>query len=461
MWYHRFVTDFLTLAYVVGSRTKAPFSTLYQTRLSRMHHALAELTDETGRIPNIGDCDQGRAVEMTSTARADAWPTLSTGAFLLDVGVSKRRPLVPDEETCWMLGSELIEGRRRHLRRGVARRSQLSVGGNGWATISWRRPVRTELLFDTGPQGLARVAPHGHADALSFCLRVNGHDVVVDAGTYAYNLEKRWRDFFRGTRAHNTVLVDGVGQAQPSFPFRWRRPADAKVERVIGGEPFAYIRGSHNGYERLPDPVTHKRHVLAVRASCFVIVDELVAKARHRYESLVHFPPASHLELQKNVLRAQVADEASVLLVPLGPGASQLLVGENEPIHGWYSPSYGIKLPCPVFALEWQTQGRSIQGMVLVPSDIATGPSAEVSEVSLDVVQIQAGECGITVGMRAGEPGDWAVDGCRTDGDVIVVRRRHAALSAAAVNASYLEAGEDRLAYSNARPFVELVSSRH
>lgn len=64
--YHRSVTDFFTLAYAMGSRTGAPFSASYRRRPLGMHRALAECTDETGRIPSIADCDQGRAYEMTS-----------------------------------------------------------------------------------------------------------------------------------------------------------------------------------------------------------------------------------------------------------------------------------------------------------------------------------------------------------------------------------------------------------
>ena len=59
---------------------------------------------------------------------------------------------------------------------------------------------------------------HAHADALSFQLWADGRPVVVDPGMPTYDAGAE-RDWFRGTRAHSTVAIDG-DQFEPWGAFR-------------------------------------------------------------------------------------------------------------------------------------------------------------------------------------------------------------------------------------------------
>ena len=75
----------------------------------------------------------------------------------------------------------------------------------GYAVL---RTPRVWLAFDCGPPSPPYLPAHAHADALSFQLWVDGRAVVVDPGTFTYEPGAE-RDWFRGTRAHSTVAVDG------------------------------------------------------------------------------------------------------------------------------------------------------------------------------------------------------------------------------------------------------------
>lgn len=75
----------------------------------------------------------------------------------------------------------------------------------GYAVV---RTPRVWLAFDCGPPSPPYLPAHAHADALSFQLWVDGRPVVVDPGTFTYEPGAE-RDWFRGTRAHSTVAVDG------------------------------------------------------------------------------------------------------------------------------------------------------------------------------------------------------------------------------------------------------------
>ena len=62
-------------------------------------------------------------------------------------------------------------------------------------------------------------------------------ELLVDPGTYCYHGEPEWRSYFRSTRAHNTIEVDGVDQAVEAGPFMWSTHADAVVDRTETGPP--------------------------------------------------------------------------------------------------------------------------------------------------------------------------------------------------------------------------------
>lgn len=69
-----------------------------------------------------------------------------------------------------------------------------------------------KLVMDAGEIAPVHMPGHGHCDALSFELSLNGHPLFVNSGTGQYQGE--YRAFFRSTRAHNTVVIDGQEQSQ-------------------------------------------------------------------------------------------------------------------------------------------------------------------------------------------------------------------------------------------------------
>src|SRR5690606_21836815 len=169
-----------------------------------------------------------------------------------------------------------------------------------------------QAVFDAGPLGFLSIAAHGHADCLSMTLSVAGRAQLVDPGTYVYHAEPEWRDYFRGTAAHNTVRVDGVDQSRIGGQFLWLEKAEAKVDRFESTAHHDEIVASHDGYERLPDPVRHERRVrYCKRTDVFEVVDRLVCAREHVVERYWHFAETCRVALDAS---SALSDDGHVRL---------------------------------------------------------------------------------------------------------------------------------------------------
>ena len=102
--------------------------------------------------------------------------------------------------------------------------------------------------FDAAPLGYLSIAAHGHADALSIILHVDGYPFLVDPGTYAYHTHADWRKYFTSTMAHNTVSIDKGDQAMLAGPTLWLNHFDCKVITTTSNDEKDIITASHNGY---------------------------------------------------------------------------------------------------------------------------------------------------------------------------------------------------------------------
>jgi hypothetical protein len=92
-----------------------------------------------------------------------------------------------------------------------------------------------QIVADVGPFGEGS-GGHSHSDTLSILVRAGDEEVLIDPGTYTYISDPQWRNWFRGSSAHNTVRIDGLDQATPAGPFRWH---DHPRIRILGWKSSA------------------------------------------------------------------------------------------------------------------------------------------------------------------------------------------------------------------------------
>jgi hypothetical protein len=232
-----------------------------------------------------GDSDSGKVLVLAS--RYNNFKTLLNISASVTGNMDILQEDVREDEKCfWLLGpARFLELASHAGKRKVCGRHAFEDSGTYILekTLNGRR---ISVTFDCGSLGMKPMAAHGHADALSIILHVDNHPVFIDPGTYVYFIENRWRDYFRGTSAHNTVRVDGIDQSEFGGAFMAIRHAEAECTGWVEGEQ---VSGKHTGYGFLRSPVLHSRTVaFEIDNKALSITDRIESAGEHLLEQFFH-----------------------------------------------------------------------------------------------------------------------------------------------------------------------------
>lgn len=356
-WYHHAVADMMLLAGLIARAADCDFGPAYWQRLQAMLEFLASIMDAGGNVPAIGDADDGVLVRFDPGAEFDAFRSLlATGALLFERSEFALKAGTLDDKTRWLLGDaaapRFAELQAMSAGDAAPLRREFPQGGYYVLGDAFETPQEVRIVADAGPLGYLSIAAHGHADALAFTLSAAGLPILIDPGTFAYHTERRWRDYFRGTSAHNTLRVDGQDQSVAGGNFLWLEHAVATTESFELSPGSDRMVARHHGYERLADPVRHRRSWLYQHAAKRLsITDEIECAAVHRLEWFWHFAPGCGVSLRGNAL---VAHRERVLLRLEFPEAlvCRLETASEEPPCGWYSPRLDRKQPAITAVME-------------------------------------------------------------------------------------------------------------
>jgi len=192
-------------------------------RLAAMAEFLAAVIAADGSLPFLGDDDGGRLFHPFGPRNGFARATLATSSVLLGREYFSYSGWDLEEQAIWWIGPRA---------RAVTPSAYIQVSRyfpqSGLISMRSNRTNDIRVLFDAGPFG-PWSGGHSHSDTLSLIASAGESEILIDPGTYTYVGDPAWRDYFRGSAAHNTIRVNGRDQADPAGPFRWLNKPDAVV----------------------------------------------------------------------------------------------------------------------------------------------------------------------------------------------------------------------------------------
>ncbi|MBZ0303114.1 MAG: heparinase II/III family protein [Anaerolineae bacterium] len=316
------------------------------------------------------------------------------------------------------------------------------------------------LHFD----GAAWGASHQHEDKLNFMLHAGGRLLIGDPNIYSYAWTEQTH-YFKSSRAHNVVLIDGIGQARRFNPEA-RLMTQGRNEWV-SQDGFDFVSSEYlEGFA--PDPFQsddraqwhsggpvdtrfqHRRAIFYLKPGYWILCDLLRGDDTepHTLEQLFHIAPIFDLPAAVP-LRAGVVDVTPQGIVTRDPGLSNLAIlpvdsdglsaraqkGETNPARGWY----GVMGEFPAWdvTLETQTALPARLDAVLYPLDPGSETYPAVTRLRADaqVTAFRISGAGIddTFILCEEESGPVTVDDITFEGRALLLRHQPT-LRALAVN---------------------------
>jgi len=343
--YHAFVLELCLPAIAALRRAGRPVPEGLAAPVRAMADVLGTLASDGGTLPAIGDDDDAVAVQLTSVRDDDRERLLSRLRSAAALTGADRARVVPgmDEQTAWLCGPQAESVRTAERVPGSA-----AFPAGGLVVLRRRDTAAGELraVLRAGPFGLGPIYAHAHADQLTLCVAAAGEEAVVDAGTFTYYGERRWRDYARSTAAHSTVTLDDRDQVTPAGAFLWRRRVDGVLERVELDGDTLRVTAHHDGYA----PVRHVRTV-TLGPDGLEVVDRLTGGAGEALVGLRwHMAPG---DVEAEGPRALWRGRAAALRLEVaGAGALRVVRGcESRPM-GYRSTAMNVWEPSPTLVAE-------------------------------------------------------------------------------------------------------------
>ena len=186
---------------------------------------------------------------------------------------------------------------------------------NGW------KQDATVMVVKAGPKGEWHCQP----DNGTFELWFNGRNLFPDTGAYVYAGSAevmKLRNWFRQTRVHNTLTLDGRNlETTQSVTGLWQ--PEGKEQILVMENP---------GYKGLK----HRRTVFFVDQAYFVIVDEATGNARGTVNLNYHFREGEvNVDAEKNMVTTAYEGPSNVKLQCFPEKSASLRAEE-----GWRSTAY-------------------------------------------------------------------------------------------------------------------------
>ncbi|MHC4889332.1 MAG: alginate lyase family protein [Planctomycetota bacterium] len=339
MNYHRLMLQDILWVSRLAELNDDTLSVQLMSRCKKATSFLYQMQDEiTGRVPNYGASDGALIIPLNSCDYLDYRPVVQSVNYIFS-----RKKLYEegpwDEDLLWLFGSEAMGA-------------------------PLEPPERTDAAYPVGgyysvrnKDSCAMMRCHSfkdrpvHADMLHLDLWWKGVNVLRDSGTYMYNCEQPWQNYFSSTSAHNAITVDGKSQMTKALRFMWFNWTKAKF---VGRKSFdsgviKVIQGEHYSYRRDLNDIIHRRAILSWTGVCWVVVDDVLGTDRHNIR--LHWQLCDvQYDAKDNSLALQT-EAGPVNIKVLGSTKElifEVLKGDKTGPAGWQSLYYGGYEPSTV-----------------------------------------------------------------------------------------------------------------
>ncbi len=241
---------------------------------------------------------------------------------------------------------------------------------------SWNKDAIC-LILKCGPDG----GGHCQPDNGTFELYAGGRNLMPDAGSYIYSGDPEGRNWFRQTKVHQTLTLNGENLKYAPELLLWK-PGDDLDILVVENSSYPELK--------------HRRSVFFVDKKYFIIIDEALGEATGDID--LHFqlaPGKAVFDNEKFTVRSDFPDGWNVMVQTMKQENMKLVEEEGQ-----VSFRYTIKEPRPAFCynIKKERKDQNIRFITVVAPYTGFQPEIKVKLMN----GIQPGDPNILLKVRLG-----------------------------------------------------------
>lgn len=284
MNYHRVVIQLLSLGISVAENNRQPFSQkVYDKAYKSLDFLYQCLQEENGKLPNYGSNDGALFFPLSDQDYRDYRPQLNNlHQILTGQSLYAGQPNI-EEDSAWIRSS----GTGKKMAPISKKTGMLSYPVGGYY-----------LLRENDSFTFIRCGNHkdrpAHADNLHLDVWVNGVNVLRDSGTYKYNAENKYVQYFTGTTSHNAVTVDGKDQMLKGSRFIWYFWSQSEGAAWTENADSYQFKGAISAFRHISKNIVHRRTVTKTKDQLqWIVEDELINTSLDALQQWHPVDPAS------------------------------------------------------------------------------------------------------------------------------------------------------------------------
>jgi hypothetical protein len=193
---------------------------------------------------------------------------------------------------------------------------------------------------------------HMHSCQNAFNLFYGGERLFANSGYYIAMADEHATGWYRDTRGHNTILIDGKSQTRSPEGFGW-------IPRFIDGDQITYWAGDASNAYGDAGLLRYRRHVALLHPNIVVIYDDLAADHDAEWTWQLHAQRKLTYNRQQSIFKSSTESATGCLTFSSSANYS-VNVGDtfDPPALNWGEKSYRGGKP-KVFPKRWHAQATT------------------------------------------------------------------------------------------------------
>ncbi|OPJ65047.1 heparinase II/III family protein [Clostridium oryzae] len=263
---HALIAEAIAVLVIQLKRNKISYSNYMDKLLEKMAGFLASIMDQNENVPALGDDDRGKIINLYNKE-------FNYYEYVLQlISLQQNKNYIKAENINRNIKLFFDKEQLEQLSEPESNDKSICYKEGGITVLKYKADKTERIMtFNHSSLHYGEVAAHRHNDALSLTLSIDGEKFIVDPGTYVYHNSIVWRNYFRSTINHNTIIVDETEQSDMTGTFALGKEFETKLKEFSSSDSEDFVSAEHYGYK----PIVHYREITYKKPDLFIIKDDI------------------------------------------------------------------------------------------------------------------------------------------------------------------------------------------